>query len=172
MADQFEERVTRAVFGVEPDALLVRYDLVQLDEKRTHIRHSIVVDNSRDKPPPTPIGIDEYFEGKTHAKEIFDALRERILTFEPTFKPVPHSLDGWVTLWQGAAGTKGLKKPPSLRVWASQIRTFKNTNLKTKIYFQGTKDEFFAVDLTSPNDVDQEIVDWLHSVYSEYRNRS
>lgn len=168
VAKEFEERVRRAVAGVEPEVLLTEYSLRWDASGKIELSPNIVVDTSlavAAKRPPLPMSVDDHFRNKEAMKPVFDKLVEEVKEFDGKLQLTPTQY--YINLWVGYCGViirqrhiiinaRAKINKPNFREWASD-------SAWGKAGFGG------QLPIRSADEIDTDVISWLRSVYEKTR---
>jgi hypothetical protein len=109
VAEEFEERLKRAVMGVEPEVMLIEYSLRRASAGKIELLPNIILDTSVtvSRRPSMPRTLEDHFKNKEEMRRLFDALTSKIREFEPNVEPV--AMIHYINLRTGYCGVQVAK---------------------------------------------------------------
>jgi hypothetical protein len=165
VAKELEDRVKRAVRGIEPEALLVEYDLRGSAAGRTQISTRVVLDTSisTSRKPQLPKSIDDHFKGKDSARQLFERLLEDIRKFDPGVQPA--ATQSYINIWVGVVGvvirkkhliihSRGKLDKPGFREWSSWGSW-------------GKPGEGGSLSVGNANELDSTVINWIRNAHEQ-----
>jgi hypothetical protein len=168
VADEFDERVKRAVEGAEPEVMLVEYSLRRGATGKIELLPNIIVDTSVtvSRRPTTPKTVDDHFKNKEAMRPLFDALLTRIREFEPNVQPMATLY--YINLRVGYCGViitkqylridaRGKIEDPRFREWTSDTAW-------------GRRGEGGSVTVRSSSEIDERLVQWIRNAFEMGRH--
>lgn len=163
VAEEFEERVKRAVVGAEPEVMLVEYALRRASTGKIELLPNVILDTSMavSRRPSMPKTIDDHFKNKEAIRPLFDALLTKIREFEPNVQPA--ATQYYINLRVGYCGiqvakqhlrihAKGKMESQRFREWASDTSW-------------GKRGEGGAVTVQRESDLDEALMHWIRSTF-------
>jgi hypothetical protein len=167
IAEEFEERIKRAVQGIDPEVLLVEYDLRATPSGKIQISPTVVVDTSisTSRKPLLPKSIDEHFDGKDAARQIYDRLIEEIRKFDPNVQPV--ATQAYINIWVGVTGVVVRKK--HLIIHSRGKLDHRDFREWTSWGSWGKPGEGGSIAIGNVNDLNPPVISWIRNAHEQSR---
>jgi len=163
VAEEFEERVKRAVMGAEPEVMLIEYSLRRASTGKIELLPNIVLDTSVtvSRRPSKPKTLDDHFKNKEAMRPLFDALVAKIRQFEPGVQPTPTQY--YINLKVGYCGVqvakqhlrihaRGKMDHPGFTEWASDTSW-------------GKRGEGGSVTIHAETELDEQLMGWIRGSF-------
>jgi len=163
VAEEFEERVKRAVMGAEPEVMLIEYSLRRATTGNIELLPNMILDTSvaMSRRPSIPKTLEGHFKNKEEMRPLFDALITRIREFEPSVEPVP--MIHYINLRTGYCGVQVAKQ--HLRIHARGKMDHPHFREWSSATSWGKRGEGGVVTVRNEKDLDERLMQWIRGAF-------
>jgi hypothetical protein len=163
VAEEFDERVKRAVMGAEPEVMLIEYSLRRTSTGKIELLPNIILDTSvtASRRPSMPKTLEDHFKNKEEMRGLFDALIAKIREFEPNVEPV--AMIHYINLRTGYCGVQVAKQ--HLRIHARGKTDHPHFREWSSTTSWGKRGEGGVVTVRNQKDLDEQLLQWIRGAF-------